>query len=96
MHDRGYMTDYNYIGNIAWPVMASLGIGTYQWATLSCLRVSNGTQGSIAPTGESLQHGTGDATFSGQGGLENYGRHIWLNGLWVMCSTVFVSCAFIF
>ncbi|KAH6643481.1 hypothetical protein BKA67DRAFT_665287 [Truncatella angustata] len=88
LHDSGNVTDYNYIGSIAWPVMASFGTGTYQKGTLSCLRATNGTQGSTAPTGKSFQDGTGSATSD-----EGSGSQMWLNTFWVIFGFVLASSA---
>lgn len=84
VHDRGNLTDYNDVGSLAWPVMASFG--SSQTATLSCLRASNATQGSTAPDGKSFQNGTGDQ--------ESSGSRIWLNGFWLTPAIILASRAF--
>jgi hypothetical protein len=56
-HNAGNTTAYNYIGSLAWPVMASFYFKNQSVATtVSCPRAKDATAGSTAPTGEGLQH----------------------------------------
>lgn len=91
LHNRGNVTDYNYIGSIAWPVMASFSSVAYQKATLSCPRASNGTQGSAAPSGESFQDETSKPTSDG-----GVGSQMLLKYFWVIFGFVLASCTGIF
>lgn len=62
-HDRGNITAYNYIGSLAWPVMASFRsnkTGGFMTAKLSCPRADTATEGSIAPTDDGLDAGDGE------------------------------------
>ncbi|EPE30702.1 hypothetical protein GLAREA_03669 [Glarea lozoyensis ATCC 20868] len=57
-HSAGNTTAYNYIGSLAWPVMAGFYFRNQSVATtVSCPRAKDATPGSTAPTGEGLQHG---------------------------------------
>jgi hypothetical protein len=55
-HDAGNLTAYNYVGSLAWPVMASFHNNGIQTAatTMSCVRAKDAASGSVAPTGEGL------------------------------------------
>jgi hypothetical protein len=45
-HDAGNLTAYNYVGSLAWPVMASFHNGTHTVATaMSCARAKDATSG---------------------------------------------------
>lgn len=50
-HGPGNVTDYNYIGSLARPVMVSISNGSYTETTLSCVRAKDATGGSTAPEG---------------------------------------------
>ena len=71
-HERGNVTAYNYIGSLAWPVMASFNnhrIGDVVTAKLSCARAETATKGGEAPTADGL--GTGEGR--GQDGDDDQG-----------------------
>lgn len=76
-HELGNNTDYNYIGSVAWPVMASFSSNNSVEATLSCPRAKDGVNRSTAPSGEefkdaqnSTQQGDDNQGNSGQGGTK--------------------------
>lgn len=89
LYDRGNVTGYDYIGSLAWPVMASFGNSTTQKATLSCLRASNATEGSKAPSGESFLKKTGNGTSNG----ENSSIQMRSNSLWITIGIALVAHA---
>ncbi|KAI0126718.1 hypothetical protein BJ170DRAFT_684298 [Xylariales sp. AK1849] len=72
-HDRGNITAYNYIGSVAWPVMASFGNGNRTTASMSCVRANTAVEGSTAPTGDGGEAG-------GQDDQQNSGSRI--SGHW--------------
>lgn len=85
-HERGNKTAYNYIGSVAWPVMASfrdLRTGGLVTAKLSCPRAETATEGSVAPNAEGLDAGDGEGQNGGddQSSQEGGGYNVDMNWL---------------
>lgn len=87
-HERGNTTAYNYIGSLAWPVMASIRSFTTEGSSgitpqMSCPRADTATEGSIAPTDDGLDSGDdqGQGTGDGQGDQEDGGDRVNANWL---------------
>ena len=96
-HNQGNSTAYNYIGSLAWPVMASFGNGHQTTASMSCVRAKNAAEGSKAPTGEDFEEGglalAGEGAEEEQDDQKDIGNRI--NGNWFALGVVFVSCMLI-
>lgn len=76
-HERGNKTAYNYIGSVAWPVMASfrdLRTGGLVTAKLSCPRAKTATEGSVAPNAEDLDAGDDQGQNGGDDQSNQEGR----------------------
>lgn len=91
-HERGNTTAYNYIGSIAWPVMASFNnfrTGDPVTAKLSCPRADTPTEGSVAPTADGLDDagdGQGQGSDDGQSDQQDGGGRI--NANWLVLGSL--------
>lgn len=96
-HERGNITAYNYVGSLAWPVMASFrgfSTGSYTGgpttAKMSCPRADTAPEGSIVPTGDGFDAGDdqGQDATDGQSDQEDGGDQVGAN--WLVLGSLLV------
>lgn len=96
-HERGNITAYNYIGSIAWPVMASFSDvenGGLVTAKLSCPRAGTATEGSVAPNDDGLDAGDGQDQDEGDDQSDQQGGGGRNNANWVVLGVLLTVAVF--
>lgn len=96
-HERGNTTAYNYIGSVAWPVMASfssVGSGGLVTAKLSCPRAEMATEGSVAPNEDGLDAGDGQGQNGVDGQSDQQGGGVRTNANWVVLGGLLMVAVF--